>query len=95
MRYVTCSNIGNTSFTPQSIRDTGTIFYFSKLTQLTLFPRVSETSETNLRIQGTPFREHLVEHGFFQHAKLVILTLMKGDERVKVTQHKADFLLLR
>ena len=63
--------------------------------QLTLFPRVSETSETNLRIQGTPFREHLVEHGFFQYAELVILTLMKGDERVKVTQHKADFLLLR
>ena len=94
MRYVTCSNIGNTSFTPQSIRDTGTIFYFSKLTQLTLFPRVSETSETNLRIQGTPFREHLVEHGFFQHAELVILTLMKGDEGVQTVEERADLALL-
>ena len=94
MRYVTCSNIGNTSFTPQSIRDTGTIFYFSKLTQLTLFPRVSETSETNLRIQGTPFREHLVEHGFFQYAELVILTLMKGDERVQTVEERTDSALL-
>ena len=48
--------------------------------QLTLLPMVSETGKTNLRIQGTPFREHLVEHGFFQYAELVILTLMKGDE---------------
>ena len=62
-------------------------------TQLTLFPRVSETSETNLRIQGTPFREHLVEHGFFQYAELVILTLMKGDERVEAGQIAADLTL--
>ena len=61
--------------------------------QLTLFPRVSETSETNLRIQGTPFREHLVEHGFFQYAELVILTLMKGDERVQTVEERADLLL--
>ena len=61
--------------------------------QLTLFPRVSETSETNLRIQGTPFREHLVEHGFFQYAELVILTLMKGDERVQTVEERADSTL--
>ena len=64
------------------------------LPQLTLFPRVSETGETNLRIQGTPFREHFVEHGFFQHAKLVILTLMKGDERVQMVEERADSALL-
>ena len=64
------------------------------LPQLTLFPRVSETGETNLRIQGTPFREHFVEHGFFQHAKLVILTLMKGDERVQTVEERADSALL-
>ena len=62
--------------------------------QLTLFPRVSETSETNLRIQGTPFREHLVEHGFFQYAELVILTLMKGDERIQTVEERADSALL-
>ena len=61
--------------------------------QLTLFPRVSETSETNLRIQGTPFREHLVEHGFFQYAELVILTLMKGDEGVQTVQDNTNFTL--
>ena len=64
------------------------------LPQLTLFPRVSETGETNLRIQGTPFREHFVEHGFFQHAKLVILTLMKGDERIQTVEECTDSALL-
>ena len=70
-----------------------TIVYSNYISQLTLFPRVSETSETNLRIQGTPFREHLIEHGFFQHAELVILTLMKGDERVQTVQDNTNFTL--
>ena len=61
--------------------------------QLTLFPRVSETGKTNLRIQGTPFREHLVEHGFFQYAELVILTLMKGDKVVEPRQILANLVL--
>ncbi len=68
---------------------------FIQFPQLTLFPRVSETGKTNLRIQRTPFREHFVEHGFFQHAKLVILTLMKGDERVQTVEERADSVLLR
>ena len=67
---------------------------FKLITQLTLFPRVSETGKTNLRIQRTPFREHFVEHGFFQHAKLVILTLMKGDERVQTVEECTDSALL-
>ena len=65
------------------------------LTGLTLFPRVSKTSETNLGYGLAILREHFFKHRFFEHDELVILTLMKGDERVKVTQHKADFLLLR
>ena len=67
---------------------------FNQFRELTLFPRVSETSETNLRIQGTPFREHLVEHGFFQYAELVILTLMKGDERIQTVEECTDSALL-
>ena len=66
---------------------------FKLITQLTLFPRVSKTGETNLWIQRTPFREHFVEHGFFQHAKLVILTLMKGDKVVEPCQILANLVL--
>ncbi|GDZ30835.1 hypothetical protein MCC01978_13870 [Bifidobacteriaceae bacterium MCC01978] len=65
------------------------------LTGLTLFPRVSKTSETNLGYRLAILWEHFFKHRLFEHDELVILTLMKGDERVKVTQHKADFLLLR
>ena len=54
------------------------------ITQLTLFPRVSKTSETNLGYRLAIFREHFFKHRFFEHDELVILTLMKGDEVVEI-----------
>ena len=54
------------------------------LTGLTLFPRVSKTSETNLGYRLAILREHFFKHRFFEHDELVILTLMKGDEVIKV-----------
>ena len=53
-------------------------------TQLTLFPRVSKTSKANFGYRLTIFREHFFKHRFFKDDKLVILTLMKGDEVIKV-----------
>ena len=64
------------------------------LTGLTLFPRVSKTSETNLGYGLAILREHFFKHRFFEHDELVILTLMKGDEVVKTGEEGADDLLL-
>ena len=62
--------------------------------QLTLFPRVSKTSETNLGYGLAILREHFFKHRFFEHDELVILTLMKGDEGVKSGEERTDGLLL-
>ena len=64
------------------------------LTGLTLFPRVSKTSKANFGYRLTIFREHFFKHRFFKDDKLVILTLMKGDEVVKVAEERANLSLL-
>ena len=56
--------------------------------KLTLFPRVSKTSKANFGYRLTIFREHFFKHRFFKDDKLVILTLMKGDEVVKVGEEQ-------
>ena len=61
--------------------------------QLTLFPRVSKTSETNLGYRLAILREHFFKHRFFEHDELVILTLMKGDEGIKLRKAVSDSLL--
>jgi len=62
--------------------------------QLTLFPRVSKTSETNLGYGLAILREHFFKHRFFKDDKLVILTLMKGDEGVETGKESANSALL-
>ena len=66
----------------------------AKLPQLTLFPRVSKTSKANFGYRLTIFREHFFKHRFFKDDKLVILTLMKGDEVVELSKELANFFLL-
>ena len=62
----------------------GTSLYIRNIPKLTLFPRVSKTSETNLGYRLAILREHFFKHRLFEHDELVILTLMKGDEVVKL-----------
>ena len=62
----------------------GTSLYIRNIPKLTLFPRVSKTSKANFGYRLTIFREHFFKHRFFKDDKLVILTLMKGDEVVEI-----------
>ena len=64
------------------------------IAQLTLFPRVSKTSKANFGYRLTIFREHFFKHRFFKDDKLVILTLMKGDEGIEVAKKLAKPALL-
>ena len=64
------------------------------IAQLTLFPRVSKTSKANFGYRLTIFREHFFKHRFFKDDKLVILTLMKGDEGVETREKCTNGLLL-
>ena len=66
----------------------------TKFPQLTLFPRVSKTSETNLGYRLAILWEHFFKHRLFEHDELVILTLMKGDEGVELSKELANFFLL-
>ena len=65
-----------------------------QLTELTLFPRVSKTSKANFGYRLTIFREHFFKHRFFKDDKLVILTLMKGDEVVEMIKYIARLAAL-
>ncbi len=60
------------------------LFVIKQFAQLTLFPRVSKTSKANFGYRFAILREHFFKHRFFEDDELVILTLMKGDEAIKV-----------
>ena len=64
----------------------GTSLYIRNIPKLTLFPRVSKTSKANFGYRLTIFREHFFKHRFFKDDKLVILTLMKGDEVIELRE---------
>ena len=52
--------------------------------QLTLFPRVSKTTETKLRESRAIARKHFVKQCLLKNNESIVLTLMKGDEVVEV-----------
>ena len=64
------------------------------LPQLTLFPRFSETFEAKLGDIFAFFWEHLLKQRLFYRFQLLVLTLMKGDERVELLEESADAGLL-
>ena len=57
------------------------------IAKLTLFPRVRKTGEANFGLSFTRLGEHLIKHRFLQLNELLMLTLMKGDEMVKLLEH--------
>ena len=62
-------------------------------TQLTLFPSVSKTAESDLRHIGTISREHSLQKRAFHFVQFVKLTLMKGDKEVEFIEKRSYFLL--
>ena len=58
----------------------------SQLAQLTLFPRVSKTTETKLRESRAIARKHFVKQCLLKNNESIVLTLMKGDEVVETVE---------
>ena len=62
--------------------------------QLTLFPRVSKTTETKLRESRAIARKHFVKQCLLKNNESIVLTLMKGDEVVEGSEELTNPTLL-
>ncbi len=61
--------------------------------QLTMFPTISKSSEPYFRLISTILGKHFFQHRLFDFSQFVILTLMKGDKGIKITEIVSDSLL--